>query len=69
MVHECLEGGGCVGEAKEHDRRFVKSKRGNEGRFPLILFSQLNIIISPPYIEFGEKGGILHVVDEFRDEG
>ena len=38
VIHERLESGGCVREAKEHNHRFVKSQGGNEGHFPLVLF-------------------------------
>ena len=68
VVHEHLEGGGCVGEAEEHDHRFVKSQRGDEGRFPLVFFPQLDVVVPPSYIELGEEGGVLHVINKFQDE-
>ena len=68
VVHKCLEGGGHIGEAEEHDCWFVKPKGGDEGCFPLVLFSQLDVVISPLYIELGEEGGVLHVVNEFQDK-
>ena len=45
-----------------------KSQRGDKGGFPLVFFTNTDVVISPPDVEFCEEGGILHVVDEFRDE-
>ena len=69
MVHESLEGGGSVTESKEHDGGFKESHGGNEGSFPLILLLDVNVVISPTNVKFGEQGGLLHVIDEFQDEG
>ena len=69
MVHESLEGGGSVAEPKEHDGGFKESHGGNESGFPLIFLSDVNVVISPMNVEFGEQGGFFHVVDEFGDQG
>ena len=69
MVHESLEGGGGIAESKEHDGGFKESHGGNESSFPLILLLNANVVISPTNVEFGEQGGLLHVIDEFQDEG
>ena len=63
MIHECLEGQWGITEAKKHDCRFIETKGGDKCCLPLIFFSNANVIITPSHIEFGEKGGILHVVD------
>ena len=68
VVHKCLEGGRCIGEAKEHNCWFIESQGGDEGCFPLVFFSQPDVVISPLYIELGEEGGVFHVVNEFWDE-
>ena len=69
MIHECLEGGWGVAEAKEQDSGFKESHQGDKGCFPLILFSEADVVVSPSYVELGEYGGILHVVNEFQDKG
>ena len=69
MVHESLEGGGSVAESKEHDGGFEESHGGNESSFPLIFLPDVNVVISPTNVKFGEQGGFLHVIDEFRNEG
>ena len=61
-------GGGIV-ESEEHDSGFKEYHGGDEGGFPLILFPNTNVVISPANVEFGEQGGLLHVINEFRDEG
>ena len=69
VVHKRLEGGGWVGESKEHDCWFVKSQGGDERCLPLVLFSQSDVVVSPLYVKLGEEGRVLHVVDKFRNEG
>ena len=69
MVHEGLEGGRSIAESKEHDSGFKKSHGGDEGGFPLIFFSDANVVVSPTNVEFGKQGGFLHIINEFRDEG
>ena len=68
VVHKGLECRWCVAKPKEHYCRFKKSQRGDKGSFPLVFFMNVDVVISPPDVEFCEEGGILHVVDEFRDE-
>ena len=69
MVHESLEGGGGVAESKEHDSGFEESHGGNKSGLPLIFLPDVNVVISPTNIKFGEQGGLFHVIDEFQDEG
>ena len=68
VIHECLEHGGSIAESKEHDGGFEESHGGNESSFPLILLSDVNVVISPMNVEFGEQCGLLHIIDEFWDE-
>ena len=68
MIHECLKCGGSIAESEEHDGGFEESHGGNESGFPLILFSDANVVISPSNVEFGKQGGLLHVINKFRDE-
>ena len=69
MVHEGLEGGGSIAESKEHDSGFKESHGGNEGSFPLIFLLNVNVVISPTNVEFGEQSGLLHVINEFGNQG
>jgi hypothetical protein len=68
-VHECLEGGRTIAESEEHYRGFEETKRCAECTLPLVFFLDSDVVISPPYIKFGEQGGILHIIDEVRNEG
>ena len=63
MVHECLEHWRSIAETEKHDCGFIEAERSNERSLPLIFFANANIIISPSDIEFGEEGGVLHVID------
>ena len=69
MVHECLKHGRSIAKAKEHNHRFVKTKGSDKCGFPLVFFMNLDIVISPSNVELGQKGRILHVSNQFRNEG
>ena len=56
MVHKCLECGWCIAEAEEHDSGLEESHRGDEGRFPLVLLSDADVVTSPVNVKFGEQG-------------
>ena len=55
MVHERLERGGCVAESKEHDGGFEESHGSDESSFPLVFFSNTDIVVSPANVKFGEQ--------------
>ena len=63
MVHECLECRRSIAETEKHDCGFIEAEGSNERSLPLIFFVNVNVVISPLYIKFGEEGGILHVID------
>ena len=69
MVHEHLKSRRGVAEPKEHYSRFKEAKRSDERCFPLVFLSDANVVISPSNIKLGEQCGVLHVVDQLRDEG
>ena len=69
VVHECLKGRRGVAESKKHYSGFKETKRGDERCFPLIFLSDANVVITPSNIEFGEQCGVLHIIDQLRDEG
>ena len=62
MIHECLESWWGIAEAKKHDGGLIEAKGGDKRCFPLI-FSNVNVIITPSHIKFGKKDGVLHVID------
>jgi hypothetical protein len=64
-----LKGGRAITEPEEHHRGFEKAERCDECTLPLVVFLDSDVIVSPPYIEFSEQGGIFHIIDEFWDEG
>jgi len=43
--------------------------RSLEGSFEFVAFFDLNIIVSPTYIQFGKVLGFGQCVDEVRDKG
>ena len=68
VVHETLEGGRGVGEAKEHYGGFEEAFVSDEGGFPLVSVLDSYIVISPPNIEFGEDLSISEFIYEVGDE-
>ena len=68
MVHKGLECRQCIAKPKEHYCWFKKSQGGDKGGFPLVFFTNMDVVISPSDVEFCEKGGILYVVNKFWDE-
>ena len=63
MVHEFLEHQRSIAEAEKHDCGFIEAEESNECSLPLIFIVNANIIISPLDIEFGEEGGVFHVIN------
>ena len=69
MIHECLKSRRSVAEAKEHYGGFKEAERSDECRFPLVFLPDANVVIAPSNIELGEQCGVLHIIDQLRDEG
>ena len=55
MVHECLQCGGCIIESEEHDGGFEEPHGSNEGSFPLVLLSNVDVVVPPMNVKFGER--------------
>ena len=68
MVHKGLECRRCIAKPEEHHCWFKKSQGGDKGDFPLVFFTNVDVVIAPSDVKFCEEGDILHVVDEFEDE-
>jgi hypothetical protein len=54
-IHHRLEGGGCVCETEEHDHGFEEASIGFKGRFPLIIVTNTNVVISPANVQLREE--------------
>ena len=68
VVHKGLECRWCIAKPKEHHCWFEKSQGCDEGGFPLVFLTNADVVIAPSDVKLCEEGGILHVVDEFRDK-
>jgi len=51
-----LEGGGGVGQPEEHYLWFEQPFWCFESSLPLVSFFDLDIVVPPSYVEFGEEG-------------
>ena len=69
VVHEHLECGGGIAKPEEHDSGLENPHRGNEGSLSLIFFLSADVVVSPSNVKLSEQGGLLHIVNEFWDEG
>ena len=68
MIHEGLKSAGSIAESEEHDGWFENSKRGDECSLPLIFLTNMDVVVTPANVEFSEVGGILHVINKFKDK-
>jgi len=64
-----LEGGGGVGQSKEHDSWFEQSCRGFEGGLPFVAFFDSDVVVPPSYVEFGEKRSALELFQDCFNQG
>ncbi|KAG5349176.1 hypothetical protein C0989_005448 [Termitomyces sp. Mn162] len=69
VVHHGLEGGGAIGESKEHNKQLKQSLVGLEGSLLLIFLLNVHVVVTPLDIQLSEVLHTLEVVDELRDEG
>ena len=68
LIHHGLKGTGRVCQSKEHDPWFKEIIFGLKCRFLFISCFDLNVVISPSYVKFGEDICILYLTDEIGDE-
>ena len=68
VVHKGLECRWCIAKPKEYHCMSEKSQGCDEGGFPLVFLTNVDVVIAPSDVELHEEGSVLHVVDEFRDK-
>jgi hypothetical protein len=57
VVHHSLEGGRAVSHAIQHYQWFEQPSVTPKGHFPFISFLDLDVLVAPSDIEFGEVLG------------
>src|SRR5882762_5831092 len=57
VVHDSLEGGGGITEAKVHDLRDETAEGSEEHGMESVLWRDANVVESPTNIKFGENHG------------
>jgi hypothetical protein len=67
-IHECLEGGGGIGEPEEHHLRLKQASIGSKRSLPFVPCFDADVIISPADVELGEKSGMPEVIDDVRGQ-
>jgi hypothetical protein len=67
VVHHCLEGGWGVGKAKVHHQRLKEPPVHMEHSLPSVTFPDLDIVETPPGVEFCEELGSLQTVNKIVD--
>ena len=63
-----MKGSGGIGQSEEHHHRLEEPFGGEERCFPFIPFFDANVVVSPSYIEFGEKSAAGEAVNGLRYE-
>ena len=69
MIHERLKCRRSITETKEHYGGFKEAEKSDECRFPLVFLPNANVVITPSNIKLGEQCGVLHIINQFWDEG
>lgn len=64
VVHEALEGGGGVGEAKRHDGELIVAIAGAEGGLGDVFGGHTNLVVAVAEVNLGEDGGPMEAVKE-----
>jgi len=67
VIHHCLESGGTVCEAKEHNKGFVQATVGLEGSLPFIAFLYLDIVETPSDVQFCEVLGSVELHNQLQN--
>ena len=68
VIHELLKGGRGIGETEEHYSWFEESFMSDKSSFPLMPVLDLDVVISPLDIKFGEDLCPLEFIDEVGNE-
>jgi hypothetical protein len=68
LVHEGLEGCGCVEQPKLHDRWLEESVMGHKRGSLFVSFLDSDVVESPSDVHLGEVPHILETVDDVLDE-
>ena len=53
---------------KKHDYGFEETKGSDEDSFPFILLLDADVVVSPLDVELVEESGVLHVINQLRNE-
>jgi len=67
VVHHCLEGGGTVHKAKEHDKGLKQAAVGPEGSLPFVSFLYLDVVEAPSDVQFREVLGCAELHNQFQN--
>jgi len=57
-IHHGLKSGGGVGQAKEHDCRFVEPFVSDEGCFPSVFWFYQHFVVPPFNVKSSKKGAV-----------
>src|SRR3984957_18118431 len=68
VVHEVLKGGWSVGKPRGHHQIFEKAVAGVEGSFPLVAFSNADIIVTGAEVDFSKDFRSPKLVDHVTDQ-
>ncbi|KAG5333671.1 hypothetical protein C0989_005038 [Termitomyces sp. Mn162] len=69
VIHHGLNGGGAIGESKEHHKQLKQSSVGSKGGLLLVSFLDVHIVVTLLDIQFSEVLCTPEVVDELGNEG
>ena len=68
MVHEALEGGGGITQAKGHDRKLIVSLMSSKGCLGDVCLFHTYLVIARAKIKFGKKLGVTQFIQELIND-
>ena len=54
MIHEALEGGGGITQAKGHDQELIATLTSSKGSIRNVFFFHMDLVVSKKYINFNK---------------
>ena len=68
MIHEALEGGGGITQAKGHDQKLIVALMSAKGRLGNVGLCHTYLVIARAKIKFGEELGTTQFIQEFIND-
>jgi hypothetical protein len=69
MIHEALEGGGGIAQAKGHDQKLIVTLMSSKGHIGNVCLLHMYLVIAREKIKFSKELGATQFIQEVINEG